>query len=244
MLLYRWSLWGGYDSGYKDALGIYVRRAYDWEPYSDFAFSIHSEVPAKKDDEHDEIYSWMGFSKSQFDHYGSFEKMVDAIFEADLGKKAQGLQNNQTRKDHQTKILREAARLVINLCAYLQQPKRLIDQRLDEAQEVDRLRHENAHRKQRRASDEKRAMKRVTRLSSIRLLHLGFNRIPQPRGNLETGHAVCAHWHNYWVGSGETRDLELRWIFEYFKTGTDGKTASETSRIYEFPKKEKGEIGS
>jgi len=227
-------LWSGYEFGYRDAVGVYFRSAYDFEKeVCDFCMQINTACPDKHDEESDETYSWIGFKKSQFEHYGSFEKMIDAIFEADNGHKAPGIKGNAEREREQLGYLRSALRLAINLCAYLQQPKEYVDTRLDMQQENNRLRFENAHRERKRSIDEQRAMKRVTRISGVRLVHVGFARDPLNRSKLETGHMVSAHWHHYWCGPKSDRWLALLWLFEYFKPGSDGKSQIETKRTYE-----------
>ena len=125
-------------------------------------------------------------------------------------------------------------RIALNLCAYLQQPKHMVDASLDENQENNRLRVENELKQYAKVKKVRRRKKpkKVTRLSCVRLVNVGFTRDPLNRRKLKTGHMVAAHWHHYWCGSGDNRHLELRWIVEYFRPGTDGKTALETSRTY------------
>ena len=227
------SLWGGYETGYLDACGIYLRTAYDFEKcISDFCLQINTLSPGANNDADDETYSWIGFSKSQFETEGGFEELIQAIFNHDRGYKAPGIDVNPHRKQEQIEVLRESIRIAVNLCCYLQQPAQRIDTRLDLKQEDSRKRFENAHRGHARASKEHKEVKRVTRLSGVRLVHVGFSRDPLDRRKLETGHMVSAHWHHYWCGLKRTV-LELRWVFDYFKRGSDGKSQIETSRTYE-----------
>ena len=227
------SLWGGYEAGYLDACGIYLRTAYDFEKcVSDFCLQVNTPAPSPSDGDQDETYSWIGFSKSQFDAEGGFEELIQAIFNHDRGYKAPGIDANPHRKREQIEVLRESIRIAVNMCCYLQQPSERIDTRLDLKQEDNRKRFENAHRGHTRAVKEHKAVKRVTRISGVRLQHVGFSRDPLDRRKLETGHMVSAHWHHYWCGIGRTI-LELRWVFDYFKHGSDGKSQIETYRTYE-----------
>ena len=220
-------MWGGYESGFRDSIGIYVRKALDWEE-SDIVVSLQAGHFDYSYD--DDLYSWIGLSEEGFYEYCDFEDYITATFEADKGYRAPGLHGDL--KEEQQEGIRRAVRVALNLVCYLQQPKERIDCLLDQEQENNKKRVDNAHRPRKRLIKQQQAVKRVTRLSTVSIRHVGHRRTVLDINKLQTGHMVAAHWHHYRVGKGRKR-LELRWIFQYWKPGADGQGPVDTSRTYE-----------
>tara|TARA_R110000824_G_scaffold329311_2_gene516142 strand:+ start:1185 stop:2234 length:1050 start_codon:yes stop_codon:yes gene_type:complete len=241
----RYKVWGGDETKWHDAWGIYVRHGCDWEDPKFLVLSIVAGPNEKSVSFGDDAMTWVGVDLDEMEtQQKTLENMVSEKYSDPSALRPWRdpsnvmLSKEEDMADfldvHQNDLLLKATRVAINLILYLN--------------------HEGEHRpceiQQRRLKkrqwllsgmDKMSPAKKIKATNKATLIsNSKFHLIGNPGEKTDSAevmkHWVRGHWHTYRVGKGRT-DAVLKWVQPYEK-GSKERTEN-ASREYKITKENK-----
>tara|TARA_R100000655_G_scaffold85285_1_gene124962 strand:- start:43406 stop:44479 length:1074 start_codon:yes stop_codon:yes gene_type:complete len=236
----RYKIWGGEDTEWHDAWGIYLRKGCSWEDPKFLVLSVAGGPNEKSISFGDDAMTWIGLDLEQIEQQQrTLEELVEDKYNAhDVLRPWRDPNNVMSTSDedfakfldmNQTDLLLKATRIAINLILYLShegehKPCEVQERRLKKRawllSDMDKM----SPAKQLKASTKATLISNST-----------FHLIGDPHAKAEpaevTKHWVRGHWHTYRVGKGRTGRV-LKWVQPH-QRGTKEKDSTE-SREYVF----------